>query len=233
MSDLSIELMPSTCVYGTVSSISYVDIEYFYTSIFYLIYWDFICYIVVSVHSWHKQCPLGSKTFFLSLILKKESSSLLPAQSPIKQGLDKSGTRHSSSCLWKQKLHIYKINPRKLRSVQLISLWVSSLLAKASCWGQKCQLNDWTKAFKTWQSFGPLDGRDELAAAQPVEGGHEASGGVSQAAVITSINGVWLNGFQQRQHGGHQLGHGLGHQRPHLLRRSRTQLGRIHLLHTL
>lgn len=79
----------------------------------------------------------------------------------------------------------------------------------------------------TWQSLGPLDGGDDLAAAQPVEGGHEAGGGVGQAAVVAGVDGVRLDGLEQRQHGGHQLRHALGHQRAALHRRAGGLLRRI------
>lgn len=49
----------------------------------------------------------------------------------------------------------------------------------------------------TWQSLGPLDSRDDLTASKPVEGGHEAGGGVGQGAVVASIDGIWLYGLQQ------------------------------------
>lgn len=62
----------------------------------------------------------------------------------------------------------------------------------------------------TWQSLGPLHSRDDLSAAQPVEGSHEASGGVRQGAVVAGVKGVWLDGLQQRQHRGHELRHALG-----------------------
>lgn len=50
----------------------------------------------------------------------------------------------------------------------------------------------------TWQGFGPLDGGDDLASAEPVQGGHEACGGVGDGAVIASVHDLRLDGFQQR-----------------------------------
>lgn len=47
----------------------------------------------------------------------------------------------------------------------------------------------------TWQSFGPLDSGDDPAATQPVQGGHEACGGVGQGAVVAGVDGVRLDGL--------------------------------------
>lgn len=85
----------------------------------------------------------------------------------------------------------------------------------------------------TGQSLGPLDSGDELASSQPVQGGHEPCGGVCDCAVVAGVNGLGLDGFEQRQHCGHQLRHGFGHQRSHLVHWRRTQLGRVSLLYTL
>lgn len=84
-----------------------------------------------------------------------------------------------------------------------------------------------SSASPTWQSLGPLDGGHDLAAAQPVEGGHEAGGGVGQAAVVAGVDGVWLDGLEQRQHGGRQLRHALGHQRAALHRQAGGLLRRV------
>lgn len=76
----------------------------------------------------------------------------------------------------------------------------------------------------TRKGFGPLDCRDDLAAAQAVKCRHEAGGRVRDGAVVARVNDLWLNGFEQGQHGGHQLGHGLGHQRAHALIRQSWRL---------
>lgn len=68
------------------------------------------------------------------------------------------------------------------------------------------------RAVSTGQSFGPLDSGDELASSQSVQGGHEPCGGVCDCAVVAGVNGLGLDGFEQRQHGGHQRRHGFGHQ---------------------
>lgn len=85
----------------------------------------------------------------------------------------------------------------------------------------------------TGQRFGPLDSGDELASSQSVQGVHEPCGGVCERAVVAGVNGLGLDGFQQRQHGGHQLRHGFGDQRSRLGHRRRSQLGRVGLLYTL
>lgn len=86
---------------------------------------------------------------------------------------------------------------------------------------------------RTGKSFGPLDGGDKLASSQSVQGGHEPCGRVRDCAVVAGVNGLRLDGFQQRQHGGHQLRHGFRHQRSRLGDRRRTHLDHVRLLYTL
>lgn len=83
----------------------------------------------------------------------------------------------------------------------------------------------------TWQRFGPLDGGDELASSQSVQGRHEPRGRVRDRAVVAGVNGLGLDGFEQRQHGGHQLRHGFGDQRSSLRHRRRRKLDRVRLLY--
>lgn len=80
---------------------------------------------------------------------------------------------------------------------------------------------------RTWQSFGPLNSRDDLPTAQPVQGGHEAGGGVRQGAVVAGVNGVRLDGLQQGQHRGDQLRHALGYEGATLDGRASHQLRRV------
>lgn len=84
----------------------------------------------------------------------------------------------------------------------------------------------------TWQSLRPLDCRDDLSAAQPVECCHESGGGVRQGAVIASIDGVWLDGLQKGQHGGDELRHALGQKRASLDWRRRENFGGVACLDT-
>lgn len=90
---------------------------------------------------------------------------------------------------------------------------------------------------RTWQSLGPLHSRDDLPTAQPVEGGHEAGGGVREGAVVAGVNGVRLDGLQQGQHRGDQLRHALGHEGASLDWRAGRQLRRVvaglHALHAV
>lgn len=79
----------------------------------------------------------------------------------------------------------------------------------------------------TWQSLGPLDGRDDLSATQPVQGSHEAGGGVRQGAVVAGVDGVRLDGLQQGQHRGDKLRHALGYQGAGLNWWRSRHLGRV------
>lgn len=64
----------------------------------------------------------------------------------------------------------------------------------------------------TWQSFGPLDGGDDLSPPKSVQGGHKACGGVGDGAVVARVHDFRLDGLQQWQHGGDKPRHGLEHQ---------------------
>ena len=85
----------------------------------------------------------------------------------------------------------------------------------------------------TWQSLSPFDSRDDLPPSQAVEGCHETGGGVGQGAVVAGIDGLRLDGLEQRQHGGDELWHGLGDKGPNLGRRGRGQLRLVALLDAL